>query len=91
MKPLQGYDVAAEMLRRSELMAETPREPRIEFIDLSPVRHRLAPPPKLSAMEEARRMDQAEQWREWRDAVLMTLAIVMAVMVLSRTAMFFLR
>lgn len=58
----------------------------MKFIDLTTIRERLAPPPRLSAMEEARRLDDQERRREWAWAI-GTTALVVAVVMLWTVAL----
>jgi hypothetical protein len=62
------------------------------FVDLTTIRERFEPRlPELSAMEEARAQDRAEQWQDWKDAVLWTMALVLALAALVKAAWFLLR
>jgi hypothetical protein len=54
----------------------------VTCVNLTPIRHRLAPPVKLSAMEEARRQDRAVWVKVW----LAALAIVAVIVALAPVA-----
>ena len=59
----------------------------VPFVNLTLIRHRLEPPEKLSAMEEARRLDSAERRHEWVLAATRTVLIVLLLVVWTKLAL----